>query len=83
MLSRIIITGKNSELPRTISLPFGYGVDGRVITAPVRIAANQCKCRRCDGWGTVETWDGNPSHRNETVRCCDCDGEGVVLVGGA
>jgi hypothetical protein len=82
-MHRIIVTGRNDQMPKTISLPFGVGVDGRVITAPVQIAPNQCKCRKCDGWGTVETWDGNPSHRNETVRCWGCDGDGVVLVGGA
>lgn len=80
MLSRIIITGKNSAFPKTIRLPFGVGVDGTIGTRAVRVGADQCKCRACDGWGTIETWDGNPSTRAQSVRCAECDGEGIATV---
>lgn len=75
--SRIIVTGKNRDFPKTIRLPFGVGVDGTIATAAVQIRADQCKCRACDGWGTVDTWDGNPSSRAVAVRCTACDGEGI------
>ena len=75
--TRIIITGKNKDFPNTIRLPFGVGVDGSIATMSVRVAPNQRKCRSCGGWGTIETWDGNPSHRDMSVRCTDCDGEGI------
>lgn len=77
---RIIVTGKNSAFPNTVSLPWGVAVDGTVATRPVRIRANEAKCRRCDGWGSVETWDGNPSHREVSVGCTACDGTGIVEV---
>lgn len=80
MLSRIIVTGKNRNFPNTIRLPFGLGVDGSIATMAVRVGANQCKCKRCDGWGTIETWDGNPAHRDVSERCPDCDGEGIATM---
>ena len=78
--TRIIITGKNKDFPNTIRLPFGLGVDGTIATMPVRVASNQRRCRACDGWGSVEVWDGNPSHRDMSVRCTACDGEGIETV---
>lgn len=76
-MHRIILTGKNKDFPKTISLPFGVGVDDSIVMWPVRVAANQRKCAACNGWGTIDTWDGNPSHRKVAERCTVCDGEGI------
>lgn len=78
MGTRIIITGKNSAFPKTVAMPLGVGVDGSIITYRIQIGAHEEKCHRCDGWGTIEVWDGNPSHRDETVRCEVCCGDGIL-----
>lgn len=80
MTHRIIMTGKNSAFPKTIRLPFGFHVDGTPHMRPVRIRANQCKCRVCDGWGTVTYSPINPSERDYSERCTVCDGEGIATV---
>jgi DnaJ-class molecular chaperone len=64
---RIIVTGKNRDFPNTVRMPFGVGVDGRVISVPMQIRANEIKCPRCEGWGEYEA-----------VRCTTCDGDGIV-----
>lgn len=76
-MHRIILTGKNRDFPNVIRLPLGVAVDGAVAMMPIRVAANQRKCPSCDGWGSIDTWDGNPSHRSVSERCTDCDGEGI------
>ena len=79
-ITRIIYTGKNRDFPKTIRLPYGVCIDGTVGTMLVQIAADECKCRACDGWGRIDTWEG-PGHRGSSVRCDKCDGEGIVKMG--
>lgn len=76
---RILIAGKNKDIPKTIRLPFGVGVDGTETTALVRVAPDECKCTRCGGWGYTMTWDGNPSHRDTAEPCPHCN-EGIAKV---
>lgn len=76
--ARIITIGKNSTMPKVVSLPIGVGVDGCTISAHVTIQPDEIICPTCQGWGSVETWDGNPGHRSESERCAQCDGNGIV-----
>lgn len=78
MGARILITGKNRDFPKTVAMPLGVGVDGSIITGRIQIAAHEEKCPRCAGWGSYEVWDGNPSHRDETVGCDVCNGDGII-----
>lgn len=78
MGSRILITGKNSTLPKAAMLPIGVGVDGTVIRTHITMQPHEALCSRCRGWGEIQTWDGNPSHRSVSERCEDCGGDGIV-----
>lgn len=66
--ARIITTGKNGEMPKTVTLPFGVGVDGTVIRFPVTIGGDEMICPTCKGWGTDEWAD----------RCEHCCGDRIV-----
>ena len=79
MLSRIIVTGKNKDFPNTIRLPFGVGPDSQPALMPVRVGANQRKCKTCDGWGELRHTPINPSERDYCTRCPDCD-DGIATV---
>lgn len=81
MATRIIITGTNANLPKVAMLPIGVGVDGSVIRTHITLQPNESLCPRCRGWGEVDTWDGNPSHRSVSERCDACDGDGIICRG--
>lgn len=66
--ARIITTGKNGDMPKTVTLPFGVGVDGAVIRFPVTIGGDEMICPTCKGWGCDEWQD----------RCEHCCGDGIV-----
>ncbi|CAB5079559.1 hypothetical protein UFOVP143_27 [uncultured Caudovirales phage] len=76
--ARIITIGRNDTLPKVVSLPIGVGVDGRTISWPLTVQHDEIICPGCLGWGSIETWDGNPGHRSESERCTQCDGNGIV-----
>lgn len=65
---------------KAASIFVGVCVDGTAVYAPTIIPADASVCPICEGCGTIETWDGNPSHRDVTVSCPGCDGEGIVVV---
>jgi Zn finger protein HypA/HybF involved in hydrogenase expression len=79
MLSRIIVTGKNRNFPNTIRLPFGVGVDGTPATMTVQVRADQCLCKRCGGTGELISRPINPSERDYSTPCPDCD-EGIATM---
>lgn len=78
--ARIITIGKNSAMPRTYTLPIGVGVDGTVFTHRITLRPDEILCPDCKGQGEIETWDGNPAHRNETHRCEHCRGHGIIEI---
>lgn len=75
---RIIVTGKNRDLPKVASICLGVRVDGTEVRAPIFLRSNEALCTACGGDGSIETWDGNPSSKLVTVRCETCDGQGIV-----
>jgi len=75
---RIIITGKNSELPRFVSIPMGVLVDGTVLKARFRINPGETICSDCKGYGEHECSVIDPSVKDWTERCTTCDGNGVI-----
>jgi len=68
----------HAPLTKLIRIPVGYRVDSGLVTAPVRVPYDAEICPICDGHGEVVCWDGNPSHRDTSVRCSDCGGNGIV-----
>lgn len=76
--ARIITIGKNSDLPRVVSLPIGVGVDGCIFKRQVTIQPDEILCPACQGWGEIECSSNNPSVRNWTERCETCDGNGIT-----
>lgn len=80
MGSRIIVTGRNDAFPKTVAMPMGVGVDGAVFTRPMRIKASEAKCKRCDGWGSIDVSDPVPWRVGTSQPCPDCDGNGIVEV---
>lgn len=81
--SRIIVTGKNRDFPKTVFMPLGVAVDGATIGRRIQIAADEEKCKRCAGWGDIEVSDNNPSTRPHSERCPACEGNGIVKMAGA
>lgn len=80
MPSRIILKFKNSAFPKTVRLPVGYRQDGSEATRPVQIRFDECVCKRCAGFGTVEVWDASPSSRSTLETCPACNGDLIVKV---
>jgi len=78
MGSRIIVTGRNDAFPKTVSMPMGVGVDGAVFTRPMQIRATEAKCKRCDGWGSIDVAGPTPWSVGRSAPCPDCDGNGIV-----
>lgn len=68
--ARIITTGKNSTMPKTVYMPFGVGVDGCIFKYPITIKADEVICPDCEGWGT-DRHDSN---------CERCDGDGIITI---
>lgn len=66
------------HLTKILKLPIGVRVDGTTATAAVSVPFDADICPACDGHGEIECWDGNPSHRDVTVRCDDCHGNGII-----
>lgn len=79
-VSRILITGKNKDFPKTVRMPYGVGPYGADLTRLVQIRSDQCVCKRCGGWGEIRQSTINPSERDTCTRCPDCDGEGIAKV---
>ena len=69
------------HLTKTLNLPVGVRVDGSAVFGSVRVALDADICPTCSGHGEIECWDGNPSHRDVTVRCDDCHGNGIIGMG--
>jgi len=77
-MNRIIITGKNSELPRLVSLPFGVAVDGTQFMMKVRLMPHEIPCPECKGAGSFVCSSINPSVRDSIERCDRCKGDGII-----
>lgn len=80
MPSRILITGINKHFPKTVRLPVGLRPDDSAATRPVQIRFDECVCKRCAGFGTVEVWDASPSSRSTLETCPACNGDLIVKV---
>jgi DnaJ-class molecular chaperone len=62
-MNRIIVVGKNNELP----------------ARPFTQAAKRLVCERCDGTGQVfGCFTINPSERPHWEECSDCNGRGSL-----
>lgn len=68
--ARFLTVGSNADLPKTVRLPIGVGVDGCTITVPYTIKGDEMLCPSCGGLG-----------ENEYDETCErCSGEGIVKI---
>lgn len=78
--ARIITIGKNSQMPRTYTLPIGVGVDGTVFTTRITLQPDEILCPECKGQGEFTYTPINPSERDYTVKCEHCNGNGIIEI---
>jgi hypothetical protein len=71
--ARVITIGRNDQMPKVVRLPFGVGVDGCAITAPVTIQPDEGVCPDCAGFGYDLYADG-------AVDCDRCGGGGIITL---
>lgn len=68
--ARFLTVGRNADLPKTVRLPIGVGVDGCTITVPYTIKGDEMLCPSCGGLG-----------ENEYDETCErCSGDGIVKI---
>ena len=71
--ARIIVTGKNSEIPKLHKMLAGYGADG----VEIYVHSDSPVCRTCQGQGRVYYEAGfAPWQTAGWEKCEDCDGTG-------
>lgn len=79
-MNRILLVGRNDQMPRVVELMLGVCVDGTALTSRVTLKHNEAVCPDCGGSGQVEFGSIDPSVKPWTERCDECRGEGVVEI---